>query len=240
MKKSSPCPNVVFEASDKLYVFVDLEKLWFRKGFSGNSFSKFRFIYISVPHYLETNVTRLLCCEDEKGTVHPVVCETAIRSLYSLEASGLSFSVNGFVAQQQQRAVRRTKRFRFRNRHISEPLPRLIQTMHYSRLVRRPQTPLLCCALCGSLQRKRGCSGKNEGCEAAALHLDHSLFFMPQTIRPTRSRQEHDPVASSRSALSPLAPPPTSRPSSIRIGRDVRRRSDIEEGPSTVPTRLVR
>ncbi|KAJ1169154.1 hypothetical protein NDU88_001060 [Pleurodeles waltl] len=84
------------------------------------------------------------------------------------------------------------------------------------------------------------CSGKNEGCEAAALRLNHSLFFMPQTIRPTRSRQEHDPVASSRSALSPLAPPPTSRPSSIRIGRDVRRRSDIEEGPSTVPTRLVR
>ncbi|KAJ1169111.1 hypothetical protein NDU88_001017 [Pleurodeles waltl] len=52
------------------------------------------------------------------------------------------------------------------------------------------------------------CSGKNEGCEAAALRLNHSLFFMPQTIRPTRSRQEHDPVASSRSALFPLAPPP--------------------------------
>ncbi|KAJ1124607.1 hypothetical protein NDU88_003056 [Pleurodeles waltl] len=39
-------------------------------------------------------------------------------------------------------------------------------------------------------------------------------------------------------ALRSFSPRAAPRPSSIRIGRDVRRRSDIEEGPSTVPTRL--
>ncbi|KAJ1172862.1 hypothetical protein NDU88_004704 [Pleurodeles waltl] len=67
-----------------------------------------------------------------------------------------------------------------------------------------------------------------------------TLILLPLPVGSTsfscRSRQEHEPVASSRSALLRISPRPlTSRTSSIRIGRDVRRRSDIKEGPKLSP-----
>ncbi|KAJ1096435.1 hypothetical protein NDU88_001577 [Pleurodeles waltl] len=80
------------------------------------------------------------------------------------------------------------------------------------------------------------CSGKYEGCEAAALRLN-ILYYLATSNKAHEDRRARNSRASSRPALLSVAPPPDV---TTVLGCDVMRQPNIEEGPNSVPPGLVR